>query len=244
MTGHLAAAACAAFLVTSSASLAQQAATSTSSPTTDPRRPDLTGDVSALSPEAVYTGWRSRQLLGQPASAKDGRRIGAVTDIIVDKDGRIAALLIEGGGTLGIPEAVYRIPWGQVDLTPGSDGVQIDLSSGQRPQYGLFPGTEGVPTLPREFRVTEIVGDYARLQTGHGYGLVTDAVFAPDGRVIAVLVSRDASAGGGTVAFPFSGYSGQWNPGMSYFGLPFVTEGQAREAGLRIEPQRFASRAL
>jgi sporulation protein YlmC with PRC-barrel domain len=236
----LTACAASALVAVSSAGLAQQATGSTPQPSFDPKRPDLTGEVSALSPEAVYKGWRSRQLLGQPAAAKDDRTIGTVRDIIVDKDGRAAALIIEGGGTIGLPDAVYRIPWGNVDLTPGRDGVQIDLSSGERPQYGLFPGTEGAPTLPREFRVTEVIGDYARLKTGYGYGLVTDAVFAPDGRMIAVLVSRDASSGGGTVAFSFSGASGGWDPGANYFGLPFVTEGQAREAGLRIEARRFA----
>ena len=59
----------------------------------------------------------------------------------------------------------------------------------------------------------------------------------------AVLVSRDTAGGGGTYAFPFRGTTGRWDPGASYYGLPFVTEGQAREAGLRIDPSRFKSAA-
>jgi hypothetical protein len=145
---------------------------------------------------------------------------------------------------LGIPEAVYRIPWSNVNLTQGKQGIRVDLSSGERPQYALFPGTEGVPQLPREFRITEIIGDYVRLQTGYGYGSISDAVFTEDGRVAAVLVTRDASSGGGTIAFPFSGYSGQWDPGLSYFGLPFATPSQAAEVGLRVDPKRFAEKAM
>ncbi len=206
--------------------------------------PNLTGQISSLDPELFYQGWRSRQLLGQPVAAKDGRSIGLVRDLIIDGDGRLEALILEGGGTLGIPEAVYRVPWMQVDLTPGREGVVVDLSMGERPQYGLFPGTEGVATLPREFRLTEVVGDYARLQTGYGYGYVTDVVFSSEGRMTAVLVSRDQASGGGTYAFAFPGTTGRWDPGASYYGLPFVTNGQAREAGLRIDPSRFKNTGL
>ena len=196
------------------------------------------GAASALTLEAVYKGWRSRELIGQKVFGKDRREIGVVRDLIMDADGRLAALVIEGGGVVGLPEAVYRIPWSNVNLTSGEEGVFVDLSSGQRPQYGLFPGTEGVATLPREFRLTEVIGDYARLQTGYGFGYVNDVVLSQEGRTIAVLVSRDAQAGGGTFAFAFPGTTGLWDPGLSYYGLPFVTEDQAREAGLRVEVKR------
>jgi sporulation protein YlmC with PRC-barrel domain len=209
-------------------------------------RPDLTGQVSSLNADLLYRGWRARSLFGQAVSAKsDGREVGWVRDVIVDRDGRAAALVVEGGGTLGLPEAVYRVPWSNVDLTPGKAGVRIDLASGsEKPQYGLFPGTEGVATLPREFRLTEILGDYARLQSGYGYGVVMDSIFTPDGRMSAVLVTRDGASGGGTTAFPFYGTSGPWDPGMSYYGLPFVTEDQARAAGLKVDPQRFSTAVL
>jgi sporulation protein YlmC with PRC-barrel domain len=211
-----------------------------------PLRTDLSAPPSTFDPELLYQGWRARLLLGQPVAAKsDGRGLGTVRDIIVDKDGRAAALVVEGGGPADLPAALYRVPWSNVDTTPGKAGVSVDLSNaGERPQYGLFPGSEGVATLPREFRVSELLGDYARLQTGYGYGVVTDAVFTPDGRLAAVLVSRDAAAGGGTAAFPFPGTAGPWDPGLSYYGLPFVTEGQARAVALTVDPTRFKAVSL
>lgn len=208
-------------------------------------RTTMPGQMARLAPDELYQGWRARQLIGQQVSRKGGETIGIVRDLIIDGDGRLAALMMEGGGTLGIPDAVYRIPWSEVDLTPGRDGVAADLADGGgKPQYGLFPGSEGVPTLPREFRLTEILGDYARLQTGHGYGYVTDAVFEKDGRLIAVLVSRDKASGGGTYAFAFPGDPGRWDPGASYYGLPFVTPSQAETAGLRIAPDQFKGAGL
>jgi hypothetical protein len=206
--------------------------------------PSLEGQVSQLAPDALYEGWRSQQLIGQHAHRRSGEEIGVIRDLIIDAGGRLAAVLIAGGGTLNIPDALYRVPWNEVDLTSGRKGIAIDLSDGKRPHYALFPGTEGVLTLPREFRLTEVLGDYARLQTGYGYGYVTDAVFNADGRLIAVLISRDAASGGGTFAFPFPGTVGRWDPGASYYGLPFITDSQAQAAGLRIDPKRFKNAAL
>jgi len=203
-------------------------------------QPQLPSQIIQLSPHALYEGWRARQLIGQAVMRKGGTEIGTVRDLISDTDGRLSALIVEGGGVSGASDAIYRIPWRAVDLTPGRDGITIDLSdSSKTSQYSLFPGIEAVATLPREFRLTEVIGDYARLQTGYGYGSVTDAVFDKDGRLIAVLISRDVASGGGTFAFPYPGTAGRWDPGASYYGLPFVTEAQAEAAGIRIDPKQF-----
>jgi hypothetical protein len=206
-------------------------------------QPALEGQVSQLAPDSLYDGWRSQQLIGQQAQRRSGDGVGIVRDLIIDADGRLAAVLIAGGGKLSIPDALYRLPWNEVDLTPGQEGIGVNISEDEKARYALFPGTEGVQTLPREFRLTEVLGDYARLQTGYGYGYVTDAVISRDGRLIAVLISRDAASGGGTFAFPFPGTVGRWDPGASYYGLPFITDSQAQAAGLRIDPKRFNNAA-
>ncbi|WP_201863867.1 PRC-barrel domain-containing protein [Microvirga soli] len=208
-------------------------------------QPRLEGQVSQLSPDLLYRGWRAQQLLGQSVMRKGGDRVGTVRDLIIDAEGRLAAMVMEGGGSLGIPDAVYRIQWDEVDLTPGHDGIRTGLAdNSEKPQYGLFPGTEGVPTVPREFRLTEVLGDYARLQTGYGYGYVSDAVFDKSGRLIAMLIARDVASGGGTYAFPYPGTTGRWDPGAGYYGLPFVTASQAQMAGLRVDSTKFTGAAL
>jgi sporulation protein YlmC with PRC-barrel domain len=207
-------------------------------------RPALEGQLSHLAPDALYQGWRSQQLVNQQVLRRTGEAIGTIRDLIVDANGRLAAVLVAGGGALNIPDGLYRIPWGEVDLTPNQEGIVTSLTDSKRPQYALFPGTEGAPTLPREFRLTEVLGDYARLQTGYGFGYVTDAVFDKGGRLIAILISRDAASGGGTFAFAFPGTTGRWDPGASYYGLPFVTDSQAQSAGLRIDPKQFKGAAL
>jgi sporulation protein YlmC with PRC-barrel domain len=202
-------------------------------------QPALEGHMSQLAPDALYEGWRWQQLIGQQALRRSGGEVGIVRDLIIDMDGRLAAALIGSRGTVSAPDALYRIPWNEIDLTPGQKHIVATISADEKARYALFPGTEGVQTLPREIRLTEVLGDYARLQTGYGYGYVTDVVFSRDGRLIAVLISRDAASGGGTFAFPFPGTVGRWDPGASYYGLPFITDSQAQAAGLRIDPKRF-----
>jgi sporulation protein YlmC with PRC-barrel domain len=205
--------------------------------------PNLAGQISSLNPNLFYRGWRSRQLLGQPVYAEDGRSAGAVRDLIVDAGGQVVALIVESGDTVASPGAMYRVPWETVDRTPGKTGVIVDLSSGGNSQYGLFPGPESAATLPREFRLTEVLGDYARLQTGYGLGSVTDVVFSQENRMTGVLITRDMGGGGGTYAFPYPGTTGRWDPSASYYGLPYVTEPQAREAGLRVDASSFKDAA-
>lgn len=84
-----------------------------------------------------------------------------------------------------------------------------------------------------------MIGDYTRLQAGQGYGYVSDLVFSQDGKLLDVLVSRGASAGGGTYAFSYPDDTGKWSPGMSYYGLPYVTGDQATRAGVRVDLSRF-----
>jgi hypothetical protein len=90
--------------------------------------------------------------------------------------------------------------------------------------------------------VTELLGDYARLKTGQGYGHVEDVVFSQQGRMLAVLIARDAAAGSGTYAFKYPGQTGRWDAKMSYYGLPYVTPDQANERGYAVDMRKFVSR--
>lgn len=206
--------------------------------------------ASNLSPDALYAGWRARQLIGQDVSWGDKRQLGKVRDVIVDRNGQAAAIMVETGDVSGIPDTVFRAPWRKVTLKRGDAGeMNVQLSSDwSRPDQGDQARSD-VRTWPHEYRVSEVIGDNARLRTGYLFGYVTDVVFSRDGRVMAALVAPDTSetqgqqtGGGSVLAFSFQGRTtGQWDPGSSYFGLPAVSPEGARQAGLEIEPQRFAS---
>ena len=76
---------------------------------------------------------------------------------------------------------------------------------------------------PREWRATELIGDYVNLKGGTHYGYVRDLIISKDGELKAVIVSPDVGYGqmGGLYAYPFYGYDEGWNPGNNHYDLPY-----------------------
>lgn len=187
--------------------------------------------------ETLYSGIRASSLLESRVFSKKGEHLGQVRNIVLADDGSVKAVIAEQPGIGITPEFVFRLPWDSV-VQPVRPGALIaDLSDARSHQFGLFaqePKKEGA-----EFLVSEVIGDYARLQTGLGYGYVKDIVLAPRGHMVAVLVARDTRMGAGTVAFPYPGRTGRWSPDMSYYGLPFVTAEQANDAAVKVNPKQF-----
>jgi hypothetical protein len=195
--------------------------------------------VVPLSADALYRGWRSSRILGADVVSKTGDEFAIVRNILVGHNGQIEALIVEHSASSMGPEFVHRIPWNRIELGMLPGKVVADISPRGGQQYPLFAGKE----RPNEFPVSEVVGDYARLQAGFAYGYVSDVVFDGSGRLQAVLVTRDAAAGGGTFAFGFPDTTGRWNPAVGYYGLPYKTVEQASAAAIRVDPVRFGGEA-
>jgi len=187
----------------------------------------------------VYDGYRASRLLGNAVFSLKGEYLGAVRNMILADDGQIVSLLVEGLRTREEPEFISRIPFQRV-LRPLHEGAVVanvpDLRSRE---YGLFVDPGQAQAEPHEFSISKIIGDYARLQAGQGFGYVSDLVFDRDGKLAVVVISREASVGGGTFAFPYPGETGRWSPKLSYYGLPYVAADQASKAGLRLDMNEF-----
>ena len=189
--------------------------------------------------DAIYDGYRASRLLGSAVFSLRGEYLGDVRNIVVADNGQIMSLLVEGAETRDDPEFISRIPWARLVRPLHAGALVADFSDLRSREYGLFfdPGQQQANV--KTFVTSKIIGDYARLQAGQGYGYVSNLVFDGGGKLMAVVVSRDASAGGGTFAFPYPGKTGQWSPQMGYYGLPYVTVDQANHAGTRIDLRKF-----
>jgi hypothetical protein len=196
--------------------------------------------VVPLTAEDIYRGWRATHVLGKPVRTKAGESFGIVRNILMGSDGRIVALIVEGPSSASQPEFVYRIPWDRFQTQAIPTQVVADAPPSSQSQFGLFSAEER--SRAGEFAVTTVIGDYARLQAGQAYGYVNDVVFL-DGRMTAVLVTRDPVAGGGTYAFGFPGTTGRWSPASGYYGLPYVTGQQANGAAVKVDLKRFGDSA-
>lgn len=191
----------------------------------------------------LYKGFRASRLMDQKVMGPNGNQLGDVRDVIVNQEGKIVAVVVEGGGFLNIGDAAFRVKWGDVATTPNQDGIQVPITEDKAGQYGLFDGPETLALRPHEFRVSEIIGDTVRLKNGTGYGRVSDVVFNRGGQMLGVLVNRDLSYGAGLYGYPFYGYDNGWTPTTGYYALPYDSVDLASQAP-RINGKDFGKNIL
>lgn len=191
--------------------------------------------------QAVYKGMRAQNLIGQNIYGANGEQIGEIEDIIANTDAMATAIVIEAGGFMGIGDTHFRVPFKDVNFTPFKDGVKIPITEAQAEKW-IFDGVEQVWTGPREFRMTEVIGDYVRLKNGASFGYVDDVILATDGKLQAVVVNGSRASRYGYYAYPFYGYRHGFDPGLNHIVLPFDTADEANKAE-KVDKKKFAKTA-
>ncbi len=188
--------------------------------------------VEAMYPEAMSAD----EFLGTEVYGAGGEEIGDVEDLVVSSDGRVVSLIAEVGGFWDIGDTHVSIPWTEVVARPGG-GVLVPVTEDTVDEYSLFAGEEpDVATLseevrsglddqelgPRAWRISELVGDFARIRQDEGfrdYGYVSD-VLIDGGRVVAAVVNPDYTYGiRGPIAYPY--YGEGFRPGSRYYDMPY-----------------------
>lgn len=69
-------------------------------------------------------GMQASNLIGAEVKTTKDENIGPVDDLIIDKDGRIVAIVVGIDGFLGMGEKDVAIGWDDVKRSGGSDGVK------------------------------------------------------------------------------------------------------------------------
>lgn len=187
-------------------------------------------------------GWGAEQLIDTTVVSPNGEEIGEVENILVGPNGNIRSVIVAAGGFLEIGDAHFAVPWNKVKVSPGIERVTVPITEANYGDYDLF-GENGydVRAKPdsgvrrveegragdgkvRAWRVTELMGDFARLKDQNGYGYVDDLVFDTKGKLMAVLVEPRFTADSdvaGPYAYPYYGYGYGFDPGLDYYGLPY-----------------------
>lgn len=184
--------------------------------------------------EAGRTGWSVKKLIGTKAFGPNRKEVGNVENVIFGPDGKVRKLIVTTGGFLGIGETPLAVNWNDVKIGPDIDYVNTPLTAESVAKYGLFDGMpDQVAKGPREWRATELIGDYVNLKKDVHYGYVRDLIISKDGELKAVIVNPDVGYGryGGYYAYPYYGYGYGygWDPGHHSYDLPF---GKTDIAGL------------
>jgi len=196
----------------------------------------------------LYSGaWSAEDFIDEmEVYGSDGEEIGDVEDVIVGADGNVLAVIAEVGGFWDIGDTHISVPWSEVSVQ--GEAVTIPVSEDNIGSYGLFEpeymradevkseitgGVDDAEMTGRAWRVSELMGNYARLRKSDGgsettdpragnYGYVND-LLVKDGKVAAVVVTPDVGYGtGGYRAYPY--YGPGWTPGTGYYDMPYSDE--------------------
>lgn len=186
-------------------------------------------------------GVQAANLMDTEVFGPEGEEIGSVENMIVSDDNKVVAIIAQVGGIWDIGDTHVAVPWSDVELT--DDGVQIPVTEDNAEEYGLFENEyitkqnlqqvtqvdDDVNTGFNTWKMTDLIGDYASLSGGVGYGYVDNVILSEDGEIQAVVIETTGEYGNGTYAYPFYGYDYGWDPGYQAYELPY---GEDEVAGL------------
>jgi sporulation protein YlmC with PRC-barrel domain len=81
-------------------------------PKADPTIPGVTG--TKLMTQEAAGQWRGSKLIGLNVYNDDNEKIGGITELIVDKSGKLDAVVVGAGGFLGLGEHDVAIPYSEI----------------------------------------------------------------------------------------------------------------------------------
>lgn len=90
------------------------------------------------------TDLRADKLIGASVYNTDGESVGAVEDIVFDRDGKIIGVVVKIGGLLGMGGKPVGIRWDEVKMLPDSRLLQIGYSADQLEAAPAFKTREAI----------------------------------------------------------------------------------------------------
>ncbi|MDX1654443.1 MAG: PRC-barrel domain-containing protein [Candidatus Competibacteraceae bacterium] len=183
-------------------------------------------DLTTWDRSMLYEGWRAENLLDTEVVGLAGEELGEVEDLLINPDGSLDGIIIEGGGFWDIGDTHFRVSWDQVEVDPAMEYVTVPITEETVEEFGAFVDWDDRETV-RRYRASELIGDYVSLEDTAAYGIVDDLIFDQDGQLQAVVVTPDISYGvTGPYAYPYYGYgygAGYgYQPGVDVYRMPYT----------------------
>ena len=104
----------------------------------------------STSPSSFQGNWRASKLVGLSVYNDNNESIGAINDLLTEKDGKIKAVVIGVGGFLGIGEHLVAIPYEKVKFVNEpivySGAAGGPSPAGNRPASPTTTGAAGTGT--------------------------------------------------------------------------------------------------
>ena len=134
----------AAMLLTAPAAFAQ---TTTTTPADKPA-------VTTTSDGQFYTHrvgeMRASKLIGSKVTNAANELVGEINDVVLDKDGKVAAVIVGVGGFLGMGEREVAISYGGLKIARGSNNRDVITVNATKDQLKAAPAWKWDSTAPRQ----------------------------------------------------------------------------------------------
>jgi len=115
-----------------------------------PTAPSANPAPAAASDSSFQGNWRASKLVGLSVYNDNNESIGAINDLLTEKDGKIKAVVIGVGGFLGIGEHLVAIPYEKVKFVNEpivySGAAGGPSPAGNRPASPTTTGAAGTNT--------------------------------------------------------------------------------------------------
>ncbi|WP_230532487.1 PRC-barrel domain-containing protein [Microvirga roseola] len=96
---------------------------------------------------------RATDVIGQDVYSPENQDVGEVADVLIDRNGRVTAFVIEVGGFLGIGERRLAVPPQAIRLDP----YDMTATTGTLPGQGLPPSTAAGVEQRSDHRISRAI---------------------------------------------------------------------------------------
>jgi hypothetical protein len=105
-----------------------------------PVEPQKTERTPAPAAERAQPGpWSADRLMDTKIRSREGEEIGEIEDLLVDDNGKIASVVVEVGGFLGIGEKHVLLPFQDLELTRDGEGNVLLKSNADKAKFETAP---------------------------------------------------------------------------------------------------------
>lgn len=177
----------------------------------------------------IEGAWSVDNMLAADVYGEDGDLVGHVKNVILSSDNNVTHVVIETDNWFDLGDRAIAVPWDNIDLTPGTEGISAPLDEDEMNDFSLFADDQTNATDGSNFRASDVLDDYVSLQDGTEYGYISDLLFTQDGTLSSVLVTPDVGFGGadytgGIYAYPYYGADYGYDPLTNGYSLPYTQD--------------------
>jgi sporulation protein YlmC with PRC-barrel domain len=83
---------------------------------------------SAVSAPDISSSYKSSDLLDMSVQNRQNEDLGQISELIVDKDGKVSHVVLSAGGVAGVGGDEYIVPWDRITLSQAGDVAHVDVN--------------------------------------------------------------------------------------------------------------------